>query len=653
MNDMRRTKVFQQIAVRLIGMAIGWHFLYEGCWKMVQQDGWSCLSYLNAAQGPLAPVFKWMAGQAWIVTTGDWAVQLGLVAIGLSLITGVFSRITALAGIALMAMFYCCQPPEPFATAMSGADGRFFILERNAVEALGLLLVAAMPSARKAEWMLLPGVAVLAAFQFCFCLHGRSGGFEKVEAVTSATVKVHEFTALAALKAPFAEKATVGGVEISRLALDGELIAGHAHARDLIWTDEFMRRYNSGVTLGRTVRYCLHCGVNAVFAEPQFLAPMSAEAKNADKELKFFANCANEQDAKLAAEGGAKGVYVRPETADALARKGDADGLKKLFASLEATTLPVGVGAEDVATVKFCVTNGLAPAYWVLAFHSIDYPAARMETKCDNIWCVDPKAAADYMKTRPEPWVAIRGLAGGAIDPVKAYSFAKGNGATAVAIDLLDYRIVETVNGIVSPAPPPPKKNDKDKDKNKDAKDVSLPFGSIAAVVFGGVVLMALLHYSKVTDGIEKWKDPVATAVRFAVGWHLAYLGVWAITSTWDYSWAGCFRCAHWLFGDALRAVGHSAAMDVVDVCLAWGLLVVGVVLMLGRFARVAAVFGILYFALVYVLNPPHFGHTGESHFLYIDRNVVEICMLLFVMAWRKDVTNAAKDEVEHEEDQS
>ena len=78
-----------------------------------------------------------------------------------------------------------------------------------------------------------------------------------MEAVTSATVKVHEFTALAALKAPFAEKATVGGVEISRLALDGELIAGHAHARDLIWTDEFMRRYNSGATLGRTVRYCL------------------------------------------------------------------------------------------------------------------------------------------------------------------------------------------------------------------------------------------------------------------------------------------------------------------------------------------------------------------------------------------------------------
>jgi hypothetical protein len=85
----------------------------------------------------------------------------------------------------------------------------------------------------------------------------------------------------------------------------------------------------------------------------------------------------------------------------------------------------------------------------VLAYHALDYPAATMETKCNNIWCVDPVAAAAYMKTRPEPWVAIRGLAGGAIDPVQAYRFAVDGGAAVVAIDLLDYRIVETVNGIM------------------------------------------------------------------------------------------------------------------------------------------------------------------------------------------------------------
>ena len=451
-NECKTT--FRDVALSLLRVAIGWHFLYEGCWKLMQEEGWSCASYLGAAQGPIAPLFKWMASQGWIVATGNWAVQLGLVAIGLALISGILARVASLFGIALMAMFYCCQPPEPFATAMSGADGRFFILERNAIEALGLALIAVMPCWRGFLRTLLPGAVVLAVFGGCFWVHYKAGGFKKVEAVTSATVKVHECTALAALKAPFEEKATIGGVEISRLALDGELIAGHAHARDLIWTDEFMRRYNSGVTLGRTVRYCLHCGVDAVFAEPPFLAPMCAEAKAVGKELKFFVNCASAEDAKLAAGGGAKGVYLRPEVADGLARKGDRNGIQKLVAELKSASLPVGIGAEDVSTVKFCAEIGVVPDYWVLAFHSLDYPAARMETKCNNIWCADPKAAAAYMKTRQEPWVAIRGLAGGALDPVKAYKFAKDNGAAAVAIDLLDYRIVETVNGIVSPPPP-------------------------------------------------------------------------------------------------------------------------------------------------------------------------------------------------------
>ena len=135
----------------------------------------------------------------------------------------------------------------------------------------------------------------------------------------------------------------------------------------------------------------------------------------------------------------------------------------------------------------------------------------------------------------------------------------------------------------------------------------------------------------------EKMQDLAAATARFALGWHLAYMGVWALTSEWAYSWAGCFRCAHWLLGGPLRALGQSAAMGAVDMAIAWALLVSGILLMLGRAVRCAASFGILYLVLAYLLNPPHFGHTGESHFLYIDRNVVEICMLFFTMFWKKD----------------
>ena len=58
-------------------IAIGWHFLYEGLWKLMQKDGWSCASYLAGAQGPLAGLFKWMSAQGWIVAVGDYAVMWG------------------------------------------------------------------------------------------------------------------------------------------------------------------------------------------------------------------------------------------------------------------------------------------------------------------------------------------------------------------------------------------------------------------------------------------------------------------------------------------------------------------------------------------------------------------------------------------------
>lgn len=135
----------------------------------------------------------------------------------------------------------------------------------------------------------------------------------------------------------------------------------------------------------------------------------------------------------------------------------------------------------------------------------------------------------------------------------------------------------------------------------------------------------------------ERVRPCVRTAVRMILGWHLAYLGVWALTSTWTFSWYGRLHCAHWIFGDLCRAIADSAAAGVLDHVFAWGLLVSGVLLMIGRAVKPAALFGIFYLMLMYIVNPPHFGHTGESHFLYIDRNLIEVIMLGMVMCFTRE----------------
>ena len=53
------TKI-QLTALVVLRMLIGWHFLYEGVWKIVNADKFSAAGFLGAAKGPAAPLFYWM-----------------------------------------------------------------------------------------------------------------------------------------------------------------------------------------------------------------------------------------------------------------------------------------------------------------------------------------------------------------------------------------------------------------------------------------------------------------------------------------------------------------------------------------------------------------------------------------------------------------
>ena len=134
-------------------------------------------------------------------------------------------------------------------------------------------------------------------------------------------------------------------------------------------------------------------------------------------------------------------------------------------------------------------------------------------------------------------------------------------------------------------------------------------------------------------SALSKWQSRCVVAMRVAVGWHLAYIGLWALLAIGGFSWSGPLRCSRWIFGSAIRAFAVSDAMPAADVVLAVGLLAAGVLLMFGAKVVWAAAFGVFFFALQYVANPPHFGHTGVSHVMFVDRNLVEVAMLAFLAA--------------------
>jgi TonB family protein len=50
------------IAITLLRVVVGWHFLYEGIAKLTSPS-WSAAGYLKQARGPFADLFKWLANQ--------------------------------------------------------------------------------------------------------------------------------------------------------------------------------------------------------------------------------------------------------------------------------------------------------------------------------------------------------------------------------------------------------------------------------------------------------------------------------------------------------------------------------------------------------------------------------------------------------------
>ena len=54
----------------LLQLAIGWHFLYEGLWKIKAEKTWSSRPYLSAANGPTGPAMRWSAGDPAVTREG-------------------------------------------------------------------------------------------------------------------------------------------------------------------------------------------------------------------------------------------------------------------------------------------------------------------------------------------------------------------------------------------------------------------------------------------------------------------------------------------------------------------------------------------------------------------------------------------------------
>jgi len=148
MNSPDRPMKWQQGVLVSLRFLLGWSILYEGLFKLIHPE-WSSVAYLANAQGFLSGIAEWMVSNPGVLNTVDALNTWGLIAIGLGLILGLFTRGAALAGCALLMLYYLFNPPFIGLASGGPSEGNYLLVNKTLIEAVVLLYIAVTPLSRR------------------------------------------------------------------------------------------------------------------------------------------------------------------------------------------------------------------------------------------------------------------------------------------------------------------------------------------------------------------------------------------------------------------------------------------------------------------------------------------------------------------------
>jgi uncharacterized membrane protein YphA (DoxX/SURF4 family) len=487
----RQPGPWQDVLLVLLRIGIGWQLLYEGLARLLS-PGWSLAASLAGSRWLLSDAFHWIATHATVLRSADLAYAWGLALIGFALLLGAFSRPAALCGAALLLLRYLARPPLVGFPSPGTAGAFRLIVDETLVEVLALCVLAAFPiggflgleralarswsrrratttpTAEPAAAAAVPGLPpapasrreLLRAALSLPALVGFALAFMKKRRLDSREERLLRLSAGADAGAtPEAAgqdpaqlpgqvpRARIGKLEVSRLVMGGNLIGGWAHARDLLYMSRLVKTYHTDQKVFETLRLAERCGINTFLTNPQLARVIDAYWRKQGGRIQFVSDCGYKNDViegvKVSIDAGAHACYVHGGIADNLARDGRTDVIGKALDLARQNGVPAGIGAHQLETVQACVAAGLKPDFWVKTLHHGDYWSARKDVQNDNIWCVNPEETAAFMSALPQPWIAYKVLAAGAIHPNDGFRHAFRNGADFVCVGMYDFQVVE------------------------------------------------------------------------------------------------------------------------------------------------------------------------------------------------------------------
>ncbi len=135
----------QTAALVVLRLMVGWHILYEGLAKFINPQ-WSSAGFLQQSHGILSGFADWVVSNPNVLSAVDFLNTWGLIAIGLGLMLGLFSRTAAVAGAVLVFVYYLNTPPMIGYEYALPADGNNLVVNKTLIEAAALAVVALFPT---------------------------------------------------------------------------------------------------------------------------------------------------------------------------------------------------------------------------------------------------------------------------------------------------------------------------------------------------------------------------------------------------------------------------------------------------------------------------------------------------------------------------
>jgi len=127
-------------------------------------------------------------------------------------------------------------------------------------------------------------------------------------------------------------------------------------------------------------------------------------------------------------------------------------------------------------------------------------------------------------------------------------------------------------------------------------------------------------------------------SLRILIGWHFLYEGVAKLTNPYWTSAGYLQESQGWFSEQFIALANNPSLLAIVDNLNQWGLLLIGLALVVGTFARTAAIAGVVILALYYLAVPPfpgmEYAMPAEGAYLIVNKILIELAALLVILAY-------------------